>query len=508
MDSVMQIRVTSDDSFDVVIIGAGIAATTVALSLPANLRIAVVAQSRGITSSHWAKGGVAAACQPPDDADQHLADTLQAGGGLSDPVAVDLMVREAPAAIAFLSDQGVAFEKLPGREAGHALPRIWHANGDATGAAIMSALEKKILSKTNLVVLTGSLIEIATSNTGVSGVLIEKDNSVALLRTSKVVLATGGATGLWSYHTSPPTNLGLGIVAAYRTGAIVGDLEFTQFHPTAIALSASPLVLATEALRGAGAWIVDEDGKRFLFDYDPAGELATRDKVSLAISRHTGQAYLDTRPIDECELTAKFPSFVNACREMGFDPISTPVPIRPAAHYTMGGIVTGTYGETNIAGLYAVGECANSGVHGANRLASNSLLEGVVFGRRAALHLASASFPDNATAHPSSCSLPTRATSLSRLMHSVDTALGIEREGSTIKTTREALAADETEDMDPFLAHRYVAASELVTMMLEAAESRVGSVGSHTRSDQQPEDTLYRLQFLHGSKAQRVRRFS
>jgi L-aspartate oxidase len=508
MESLMQISIASDEYFDVVIVGAGIAASTVALSLPDNLSIAVVAQSTRVTSSHWAKGGVAAACQPPDDADQHLADTLQAGGGLCDPTSVDLMVHEAPSAIAFLSNHGTSFEETPGREAGHARPRIWHANGDATGAAIMIALEEKLRVKPNLVVLTGSLIEIATSNAGVSGVLIERDSSAVLLRTSKVVLATGGATGLWSDHTSPATNLGLGIVAAYRAGAIVGDLEFTQFHPTAIALSTSPLVLATEALRGAGAWIVDEDGKRFLFDYDPAGELATRDKVSLAISRHRVPAYLDTRPIDDCELTTKFPSFVSACRERGFDPTSTPIPIRPAAHYSMGGIVTGTHGETNVAGLYAVGECANSGVHGANRLASNSLLEGVVFGRRAALHLTSFSFCTSSAGYPISCNLPTRATSLSRLMHSVDTALGIERKGSTIRATREALVANETEDIDPFAAHRYVAASALVAMMLEAADSRVGSVGSHTRSDERPEDPHYRLQFLCGSGTQRVRRFS
>ena len=504
----MHIPITSDTSFDVVIVGAGIAASTVALSLPDNLRLAVVAQSTRITSSHWAKGGVAAACEPPDDADQHLADTLQAGAGLSDPIAVNLMVREAPAAIAFLSDQGTNFERTPGREAGHTRHRIWHANGDATGAAIMSALEAKIRTKSNLTVLAGNLIEIITSDAGATGVIVELDSSTVLIRTPKVVLATGGATGLWTDHTSPATNLGIGIVTAYRAGAIVGDLEFTQFHPTAIALSTSPLGLATEALRGAGAWIVDEDGKRFLFDSDPAGELATRDKVALAISRHPTQAYLDTRPIDDRELTTKFPSFVSSCRERGYDPTTTPIPIRPAAHYTMGGIVTGAYGETNIAGLYAVGECANSGVHGANRLASNSLLEGVVFGRRAALHLISTSSGNCATAYPSSCHLPIRAYNPSKLMQSVDFALGFERERLSIDTTRERLATGQTEDMDPFVAHRYRAASELVTMMLEAADNRIGSVGSHRRSDEQPENPHYRIQFLYGSKAQRVRRFA
>jgi L-aspartate oxidase len=507
MEPLMRLPITNGESFDVVILGAGLAAMTVALSLPSNMRIAIVAQSDSVTSSHWAKGGVAAAFQPPDDVGQHLADTLQAGGGLSDPIAADLMVHNAPEAIDFLRSQGTIFETIPEREAGHSQPRIWHADGDATGAAIMNALGAKAQMLPNLTSMPGNLIAILTNDSWVSGVLISQEGSTMLLRSSKLVVATGGATGLWSDHTSPATNLGLGVVAAYSAGAVVGDLEFTQFHPTAIALSASPLMLATEALRGAGAWIIDSDGKRFLFDYDPAGELATRDKVSLAMYRHQTQAYLDARPIDDHELAIRFPTFVTACQENGLDPNSTPIPIRPAAHYSMGGIVTGSYGETSMAGLYAVGECANSGVHGANRLASNSLLEGLIFGRRAALHLSSMSTRSGRAVYPSTCDLPTRAPRLDVLMNSVDTALGIERSSSTIRAAHETLVAGGgAEEMDPFVGHRNVAASLLVSLMLEAAENRTGSVGSHTRSDELAEDPRYRLEFQNGSKIQRVRR--
>lgn len=509
----MSVPIINDESFDVVILGAGIAGLAVALSLPTQLRTAIIAQNTTATSSHWAKGGVAAASRTPDSPARHLSDTLQAGGGLNDRIAVELMVSEAPDAIEFLRSLGVTFEETPEREAGHSYPRIWHADGDATGAAIMSVLGQTTHSRPNLTTLTGSLIRILTNEHGVGGVLIAHDKATTLLRTSKVVVATGGYTGLWSSHTSPATNLGIGMVEAYRAGALIADLEFTQFHPTAISLPTSPLLLATEALRGAGAWIIDDHGKRFIYEFDPAGELATRDIVSLAIYRHRQQAYLDVRPIGDRELINRFPSFVAACHQNGLDPLSQPIPIRPAAHYSMGGIVTNTYGETSVEGLYAVGECANTGVHGGNRLASNSLLEGVVFGRRAGLQLSSIQYHKDRTPYPNSFDLPTRAPRLDRLVSIVDTALGIERSGSSITTALESLTSESaTEEMDPLLAHRNTAASLLVTLMLKAALGRTGSVGAHTRSDDCPEDANYRQQFLYGHgtgpKVERVRRFT
>ncbi|WP_298208403.1 FAD-dependent oxidoreductase [Ferrimicrobium sp.] len=505
MGALIKMTPELDLSFDVVVIGAGIAGLSVALSLPPTLRIAIISRSFTVTSSHWAKGGVAAACKHGDEPAEHLRDTIEAGGGLNDPDQVALLVGAAPEAIDFLQRQGVDFEVKPEREAGHSQPRIWHADGDATGGAIMRALSTRQREAPNLTEIEGSLIEILNDDNGVVGIMIAHRGSLVLVRSPRVVLASGGATGLWSDHTSPNSNLGNGIVNAYRVGASVADLEFTQFHPTAIALSTSPLSLATEALRGAGAWIVDDEGKRFLFEADPAGELATRDKVARIMYRHPGQAYLDPRPIGRENLERRFPTFVQDCRQRGHDPVlHGPVPIRPAAHYTIGGVLTGSYGETSVPGLYAIGECASTGVHGANRLASNSLLEGVVFGRRAADHLVDVSRTLHGVYYPGSVDLPTRAPTRASLTHLVDGALGIERNASAISSATERLVnASSTVEMGPCNAWELTLASELISMMLIAARERSGTVGSHTRSDERPEDPNYRLTFVKGSTLRR-----
>lgn len=503
----MQMTPSHDLSFDAVVVGAGIAGLTVALSLPSTLSIAIVSRSFTMTSSHWAKGGMAAARGAEDDPAEHLYDTVAAGGALNDPERVALLVNEAPNAIEFLQHQGVAFEAQPEREAGHGRPRIWHADGDATGAAIMSALGTRLRATSNVTLIDGTMVELLNDDNGVIGIMIGHQNALTLLRSPRIVLASGGATGLWGDHTSPNANLGIGIVSAYRVGAIATDLEFTQFHPTAIALSESPLSLATEALRGAGAWIVDEEGKRFLFASDPAGELATRDKVARAMYRHGGQAYLDVRPIGRETLAKRFPTFVRETRQRGHDPVAAgPVPIRPAAHYTIGGVVTDSWGESNIPGLYAIGECASSGVHGANRLASNSLLEGVVFGRRAARHLVDTPNPASPTRFPRSTNLPTTAPSRITLARIVDDALGIERNAVAIERALEALTDVTTCEMDPFSAHELTQASQLVSMMLIAARERRGTIGAHTRADEQVEDPHYRLTFTMGSAPRREAR--
>jgi L-aspartate oxidase len=504
---VTTMQIDDDAAFDVVIVGAGIAALTVALSLPATTRIVIVSQSYTSTSSHWAKGGVAAASGGSADILAHADDTIAAGAGLNAPTQVRRLVSEAPEAIAFLISQGVEFEPTLEREAGHQSPRIRHANGDATGLAIMEVLGPRCASAPNITLATGRLIEILVDDAGVCGIIAERQGKGWSVRAPRVVLATGGSTGLWRDHTSPDTNIGTGIIAAYRAGAMLADLEFTQFHPTAIALSGSPLALATEALRGAGAFIVDEDGKRFLFEVDPAGELATRDRVALAMHRHRGPSYLDVRPIGARELAARFPTFLANCRSYGHDPfVNGPVPIRPAAHYSMGGIVAGADGETNVDGLYAVGECANSGVHGANRLASNSLLEGLVFARRIATSLAESPRRLRSSRPLESLALPSRARERSKLCALVDAGLGIERDRATLMAARADLTTLPTIPMDPWDAHALTGVTALVELMLTAATLREGSVGAHTRSDANNEDPKYRIEFVRAQAPRRVGR--
>ncbi len=502
------IPVSEETGFDVVIVGAGIGAHSVALSLPSTLRIAMISQDAVQTSSHWAKGGIAAeSCLSEIDA--HLEDTLAAGARLNDRDQVHRLVSGAPEAIRFLVELGVVFEPTLEREGGHQSARIWHADGDATGLAVMRVLGARRAASLNITSTTARLVQLVTDGDCVQGALVEQQGSLVLLKARSVVLATGGATGLWSDHTSPDGNIGTGMVAAYRVGATLGDLEFTQFHPTAIALTGSPLPLATEALRGAGAWIVDAEGKRFLFASDPAGELATRDKVSLAMHRHQGMSFLDVEPIGPAALAKRFPSFLEACRRYGHDPFANgPVPIRPAAHYSIGGIVAGPHGETNIQGLYAVGECANSGVHGANRLASNALLEGLVFGRRAAAHIKDRPTLRQRLRYPSTLALSPRAPSRAAISAIVDVGLGVERDHPTLQRSQAALEALVSNEMNPYLASELQSARELVAMTIQAATLRRGTIGSHTRSDAITENPNYRIEFNQSQPPRRVERQS
>jgi L-aspartate oxidase len=355
-------------SYDLIVVGSGIAGLFASLCAASEARVLVVSKGAILTSSSWlAQGGVAAASGADDSPALHAEDTLAAGRGLCRASAVRVLTEEAPARIVDLAELGVNFDEELGREGGHSRCRVFNVGGAETGRELSRVVADAVLRHPRVDVSEGErALNLSIDDGRCAGVVTDRRAIAA----RAVLLATGGYAALWERTTNPVGSIGDGIALAYRVGAAVADLEFVQFHPTTLAGSS---LLLSEALRGDGALLLDEDGDRFV------EELAPRDVVARAIDAR-GTALLDLRPVNR----ARFPALMQRLAEAGFDP-SEPVPIAPAAHYTMGGIVTDLNGATDMPGLYAAGECACTGVHGANRLASNSLLECIVFGRRAAL---------------------------------------------------------------------------------------------------------------------------
>jgi L-aspartate oxidase len=378
--------------FDVVVIGSGAAGLYGALCLPSTLKVAIITKDQLNTgASDWAQGGIAAAISPEDSPQLHLEDTLKAGAGLCDRDAVEFLVENAADSIKSLVEMGVAFDRHQSQlsmtlEAAHSRPRVLHA-ADTTGRAIVATLAQQVLERDNIQVISQAFALQLWLNpdTGkCQGVSILKDNAINWIQASATILATGGGGQVFSQTTNPAVSTGDGVAIAWRSGAIIRDTEFVQFHPTALTVPGAPRFLISEAVRGEGAHLIDKEGRRFAFDYHPDGELAPRDIVSRAIFLHlqkTGesQVYLDLRPIPEAKIRYRFPNIIRVCQHWDVDLFTKPIPVTPAAHYWMGGIAVDTMNQTSISGLYAVGETASTGVHGANRLASNSLLECVVY---------------------------------------------------------------------------------------------------------------------------------
>jgi L-aspartate oxidase len=385
---------------DVVVVGSGMAGLITALSLaPRPVTLITKTPNLESGSSLWAKGGIAAAVGPGDSPEAHAEDTLTAGAGLSDPRRALALTREGADSLRLLIHEGVPFDRaLDGtlelaREAAHGRPRIVHAGGDATGRVIMSALIERARRTPSINILRSTFAhELVVQDGVVRGLLVfERGTGWSQRHASHVVLATGGIGMAWWHTTNPAESTGDGLAIAARAGAELTDLEFMQFHPTALAVNTETgnanMPLLTEALRGAGALLVDAAGERFMTAVHPSAELAPRDVVARAIEQKIAagdSVYLDMRPVIANGLEGEFPEAVHACRDAGLDPANDLLPIVPAAHYHMGGIHVDDDGHTSLEGLWACGEVANTGVHGANRLASNSLLEAVVYARRVA----------------------------------------------------------------------------------------------------------------------------
>jgi L-aspartate oxidase len=379
-------------NFDVLVIGAGAAGLYAALSLPKHLRIGLLAKDDlSLTASGWAQGGMAAAISPQDSPKFHAADTLAAGAGLCEPEAVEFLVCHAHTQVDRLLQMGIAFDRngpdlALTLEAAHRYPRVLHA-ADTTGKALVATLLAQVKQRPHIHVLTAALVLdlwLDPETGACQGVCLFWQGQIQWLRAQVVVLATGGGGQVFAQTTNPSLSTGDGVAMAWRAGAQLRDLEFFQFHPTALTVPGAPRFLITEAVRGEGAHVVDSNGRRFLFDTDAAGELAPRDVVSRAIYSHLQahpdqQVWLDLRPIPRQHIQKRFPKIIEVCQQWGIDILQAPIPVAPAAHYWMGGVVTNLQAQTSIPGLYAVGEVASTGVHGANRLASNSLLECLVF---------------------------------------------------------------------------------------------------------------------------------
>lgn len=481
-----------NDHDPLIVVGSGLAGLLVAVCAAEHVPVVIVTKTTvGDGSSSYAQGGIAAAMGINDSVVRHVADTIDAGSGLCDETIVREIVHAGPDAVALLSSIGVAFDRHDdglalGREGAHSVNRIVHAGGDATGAQIISAVRRAARNHPNIEIRDFThLRDLVLRDGCVCGITLEDRHGVCdTLHGRAVVLATGGVGQLFARTTNPLTATGDGIAAAARAGAVLADVEMMQFHPTALAIGASPLPLVSEAVRGEGGYLRDADGRRFLLDEDPRGELGPRDVVARAVARTaraTGaDVTLDLRHIDRARVYERFPTVARACTEAGLDLASDLIPITPAAHYFLGGVLADTVGRTSLYGLYAIGECAATGLHGANRLASNSLLEAAVMAQRCAEHIAA---PIGAwmTCDP----VPSRpmlreshTTPLPDIPEVLWGSLGLERNEGQMGESAAQLAAcappESIAQRDQLL---------LAQMMIRAARLRTESRGAHYRSD-------------------------
>ncbi|GHE73285.1 L-aspartate oxidase [Streptomyces griseoaurantiacus] len=520
---------------DVVVVGSGVAGLTAALRCEAaGLDTVVVTKARlDDGSTRWAQGGIAAALGEGDTPEQHLDDTLVAGAGLCDEEAVRILVTEGPDAVRRLIGTGAHFDESERgglaltREGGHHRRRIAHAGGDATGAEISRALVEAVRARGLRTVENALVLDLLTDEEGrTAGVTLHvmgegQHDGVGAVHAPAVVLATGGMGQVFSATTNPPVSTGDGVALALRAGAEVSDLEFVQFHPTVLFLGAGaegqqPLV--SEAVRGEGAHLVDAQGTRFMVGQHELAELAPRDIVAKGITRRMREQgadhmYLDARHFGADMWERRFPTILAACRAHGIDPVTEPVPVAPAAHYASGGVRTDRHGRTTVPGLYACGEVACTGVHGANRLASNSLLEGLVYAERIAADIAAGReagdtgglpvrVPAPVSARPGHPLLPPEARlTLQRIMTE---GAGVLRSAASLRTATERLERLRTEALTAFEEHGKTAepgvdtweATNLLCVaraLVAAALLREETRGCHWREDHaERDDTAWR----------------
>jgi L-aspartate oxidase len=468
------------------VLGAGAAGLWCALHAADRGAVTVVAPGAAeLSATAWAQGGIAAVTLADDTPERHAADTLAAGAGLCDPAAVDVLVQEAPQAVAELRAMGMRFDEEdgPALEGGHSLRRVHHAGGDRSGRALHRFLEETVERHPGIVRVDARAVAIETREGAASGVRIEGG---AVVTSDRVVLATGGACGIFGRRTGPDTSVGEGFALAWHAGAALADLEFVQFHPTALDVPGRPARLLTEALRGDGAVLRDADGEPFMSGFHPLGDLAPRDVVAravLQVREETGRpVFLDATGVQD--VAQRFPTAAEQCLEVGLDISTTPVPVAPAAHYCMGGVLTDLWGRTTVPELYAAGEVASTGVHGANRLASNSLAEALVFGTRAALADRGA-FPGIDGGDPLG-PLPAGAMALASIRELADRDLGVRRDGASLAS----LAGELEAASDPGGG---TAATLVAWLMATAALRRTESRGGHYRVDHPEPDPSWQV---------------
>lgn len=489
---------TDSRALRIIIAGSGIAGLSAALRLASRHRVTLITKGRiGESNTACAQGGIAGVIGTADTVDSHIADTVSAGAGHCDAIAVRTLCEAGGDAILTLAEAGVDFDTDPtgawarGIEGAHSHPRVFHAGGDATGRAISAALTARLRAEVDRGRIElhehTMLVDIITDAGAATGVTVLRAGRLAHLDSDAVVLATGGAGQVFAHTTNPEAATGDGLAAAMRAGAQVRDLEFFQFHPTALAGSG---FLISKALRGAGALLLDEHGRRFMTAIDDRAELAPRDVVALALHRRTAAqdgrpCFLDARAVPA--VAERFPSITAGLAAHGLDPSVDLIPVTPAAHYFMGGVATDLEGRTSLDGLFAIGEVACTGVHGANRLASNSLLEGAVFAVRAANAidaLRPGILPERQIPRPTS---PPPVPDLDRaeLQALTWTHLGVERTGTGLRsllghlgegrsTSPGVISGEELETANLALIAEHMARHAL---------AREHSLGAHSRTD-------------------------
>jgi L-aspartate oxidase len=468
-----------------VIIGGGLAGLMTALALAPQPVLLVTKAPLGLeASSALAQGGIAASLGADDNMSLHLADTLAAGDGLCDQAIASAILAAAPAAIEQLVRHGVTFDRdaggniVLGLEAAHSRRRIVHAGGDATGRDIIRALARKVDETPSITVCEATAARrLIVDDNAVRGVLCETAQGLVVFATDRVVIATGGIGGLFLHGTNPAGSFGQGIALAARAGADMADLEFVQFHPTALDSQSFPLKLISEAVRGEGAILVDERGERFMAN-EPGAELAPRDVVARGVWRHMSaghRVFLDARNVGGLDMARRFPTITALCREAGIDPVTQAIPIRPAAHYHMGGIAVDQRGRTSVDGLWACGEVACTGLHGANRLASNSLLEAAVCGGWVAQDIAASTAAGRRQPRlPDGSALRSDPASVRPIL---SRAAGVLRDAEGLRTAAQALyplAVSQSAASDPAIVGLMI-----VMSALRRRESR----GAHARTD-------------------------
>ncbi len=462
-----------------IIIGAGLAGLMAALHMPGPSVVLSRAKLGEQAASGWAQGGLAAAIGADDSCDLHLADTLAAGDGLCDPVVARSIIEAGPGLVEELVRLGARFDRRPdgaiglGLEAGHSRRRIVHARGDASGAEILRAVVEAVRAAPRIEVREGcTATRLILRNGAIAGVLVAgPDNAPFLIAASRVVVATGGLGGLYQHSTNPAGATGQGLVLAARAGAALADLEFVQFHPTALDVGRDPMPLISEAVRGEGATLIDEHGTRFMAGLGRA-ELEPRDIVSRAVWAHRQaghRVFLDARAAIGADFARRFPGIAATCISAGIDPATMPIPIRPAAHYHMGGIAVDASGRSTTPGLWACGEAASTGLHGANRLASNSLLEAAVTGQAVARDLSGTT-----AAHPRPIARlePASVEDVASVRAILSTHAGVLRNGAGLAQADARLRA-----LPPS------GSAMLGLMMVTAMARRCESRGGHSRTD-------------------------